>query len=239
MKNDWTKNLKEITKAGSLENYIFTNYNNNLIDKALWGGASSFIERVDVIDQFYANFKDEIERYVLPETVIEVYQHMRPENEYYDEGIKIKQFNIAVGEIMRRMRERYSTISAAHPKKTFSQIISLDDSKIWEGLTPSKVARHESLRALIEKKYPAKLIVGLAINNTTPKIQNEMADAIMAKFSREVLYIYPESVDYNVRVGRAILSTVQEIYQDNRELLEKTPNKTLIQIKKSQELSRA
>ena len=239
MKNDWGENLVKITRAGSLQNYIFTNYSKDRLDKALRGGVSKFTERVDTIHDIFAHFKDEIERYMSPECIKEAYPDLHPDNDYYQEIIKIKQFNIAVGEIMNRLRERYATIITAHPKKTISQLISLDDSQIWENLTPAKVARHESLRALIEKKYPAKLIVGLALNSIAPKVSNVAADAVMAKFSREVLYVYPEPVDYNARVGRAILATVQEIYQENRVLLEKSPNKTLTQIKKIQEQARA
>ena len=241
MNNDWADDFDKVIKAGSLESYILSCYSKDGVDKALAPDNPDnglFTSRSDRIDDFFNHFDDEIKRYATREDVINAYPEMTPKDEEHEDGIKIGQFNFAVVEIIKRLMQRYESIFTANPKKTFSELVDLDDATILKSLTNSKIVRQKSFRGLIEENYPAKLIIGLAGKKTGPFITNEAADLLMAKFSREILYIYPENVDYNARVRRAIMYTVQEIYSEHKIVLEENPGKTLTQILKQKNLER-
>ena len=238
MKKDWAEDLNAIKKAGSLKKYILRNYNKKSIDAALADGNFMVTEREDTIQDFFNTFDMEINQYATRKDAVDAYPEMEPSVENYDEGIKITQFNFAVYEIIKEVNERYGHISAKHPEKSLSKLVEISDFKIWDYMTENEVSKHKTLRELIQRIYPAKMVIGVAQENRYSYTGSAIANLLMKTYKKEVTNICPDGYNSSESVDKAILFIVKDLYQENKTALEKNPDLTISQMIERGELNR-
>ena len=232
MSKNWANNLEEVKKAGSIKDYILNEYNKQRVNEALADPNFVVLERTDVIDDFMEEFGREIGQYATRNDVIEAYPEMEPSDEDYESGLKITQFNFGVYEIMKEINERYGQLAEIHPGKKFSEFVQISARDVWQNISKKDIEKCKNLRELVQSNYPAKMIIGVALEKDNLYFSNQNTDWVIGKHAREVINICPTAGTFNERVATAILHTVRALYKENRQELEKTPSLTLAQINK-------